>query len=311
MASMPQLPLRLHVHVRKFDITCDPHSPASALITQAKALSVAHPNITLEVLFNKSRRCVVDLRQPIHTSIRPHDEVEATSNLLVPDDSFINQLPPSVKVNSSNSSHRFFQQLCALDGMGQQAVNAYARQEQAKTTTSARFVSLLHLYYTTPHDDNAYLLAQPAPPLTLARAVLRRDSHRGMDKAPPLSPGTISSMATGNSSDSEGASPVAQPEKCSEVVDEFDVIFTQSAIGLKLAMDPTRKYPTVQECLPNSEAARYPAIVSGVAILTVNGDTVVSMGLTKTLAKLRDASRPVVIRFGRLKAAAASWHDVL
>lgn len=80
----------------------------------------------------------------------------------------------------------------------------------------------------------------------------------------------------------------------------FDIVFKQQAIGMKLGADDTKRYAVVKECFEGSEAKRYPEIQSGVVILAVNGQEVTGLGLSRVLYRLREAPRPVVVRFGRL-----------
>ncbi|CAH0479417.1 unnamed protein product [Peronospora belbahrii] len=80
----------------------------------------------------------------------------------------------------------------------------------------------------------------------------------------------------------------------------FDIVFKQQAIGMKLGADETKQYAIVKECFDGSEAKRYPEIQSGVVILAVNGQEVSGLGLSRVLYRLREAPRPVVVRFGRM-----------
>ena len=80
----------------------------------------------------------------------------------------------------------------------------------------------------------------------------------------------------------------------------FDIVFKQQAIGMKLGADETKQYAIVKECFEGSEAKRYPEIQSGVVIIAVNGQEVSGLGLSRVLYRLREAPRPVVVRFGRM-----------
>ncbi|KAE8884814.1 hypothetical protein PF003_g31070 [Phytophthora fragariae] len=80
----------------------------------------------------------------------------------------------------------------------------------------------------------------------------------------------------------------------------FDIVFKQQAIGMKLGADETKQFAIVKECFEGSEAKRYPEIQSGVVILAVNGQEVSGLGLSRVLYRLREAPRPVVVRFGRM-----------
>lgn len=80
----------------------------------------------------------------------------------------------------------------------------------------------------------------------------------------------------------------------------FDIVFKQQAIGMKLGADETNQFAVVKECFDNSEAARYPEIQNGVVILAVNGQECAGLKLSRILYRLREAPRPVVVRFGRI-----------
>uniref|UniRef100_M4B5R6 PDZ domain-containing protein n=1 Tax=Hyaloperonospora arabidopsidis (strain Emoy2) TaxID=559515 RepID=M4B5R6_HYAAE len=80
----------------------------------------------------------------------------------------------------------------------------------------------------------------------------------------------------------------------------FDIVFKQQAIGMKLGADESKQYAVVKECFDGSEAKRYPEIQNGVVILAVNGQEVGGLGLSRVLYRLREAPRPVVVRFGRM-----------
>ncbi|CAI5709820.1 unnamed protein product [Hyaloperonospora brassicae] len=80
----------------------------------------------------------------------------------------------------------------------------------------------------------------------------------------------------------------------------FDIVFKQQAIGMKLGADESKQYAIVKECFEGSEAKRYPEIQNGVVILAVNGQEVGGLGLSRVLYRLREAPRPVVVRFGRM-----------
>lgn len=80
----------------------------------------------------------------------------------------------------------------------------------------------------------------------------------------------------------------------------FDIVFKQQAIGMKLGADETKQFAIVKECFEGSEARKYPEIQSGVVILAVNGQEVSGLGLSRVLYRLREAPRPVVVRFGRM-----------
>jgi hypothetical protein len=85
-----------------------------------------------------------------------------------------------------------------------------------------------------------------------------------------------------------------------EMQDVFDIVFKQQSIGMKLGADESKPYPVVKECFDGTEAKKYPEIQNGVVILAVNGQEVSGLGLSRVLYRLREAPRPVVVRFGRL-----------
>ncbi|RLN97251.1 hypothetical protein BBJ28_00018815 [Nothophytophthora sp. Chile5] len=96
--------------------------------------------------------------------------------------------------------------------------------------------------------------------------------------------------------------PVANSERnpLDGMENVFDIVFKQQAIGMKLGADETKQFAIVKECFEGSEAKRYPEIQSGVVILAVNGQEVSGLGLSRVLYRLREAPRPVVVRFGRM-----------
>ncbi|DAZ93308.1 TPA: hypothetical protein N0F65_000859 [Lagenidium giganteum] len=115
-----------------------------------------------------------------------------------------------------------------------------------------------------------------------------------------------------NSNSSAGGSPsnayqLAKRALAENPLDEmenvFDIVFQQQAIGMKLGSDDSKQYAVVKECFDNSEAAQYPEIESGVVILAINGQEVSGIGLSRILYRLREAPRPVVVRFGRVAVA--------
>lgn len=89
----------------------------------------------------------------------------------------------------------------------------------------------------------------------------------------------------------------------------FDIVFKQQAIGMKLGADDSKRFAVVKECFEGSEAKRYPEIQSGVVILAVNGQEVTGLGLSRVLYRLREAPRPVVVRFGRMSRPSLDGHQ--
>lgn len=100
--------------------------------------------------------------------------------------------------------------------------------------------------------------------------------------------------------------PVVRRAASENLLDEmenvFDIVFKQQAIGMKLGSDETKQFAVVKECFEGSEARRYPEIQNGVVILAVNGQEVSGLGLARVLYRLREAPRPVVVRFGRISS---------
>ncbi|EGZ10939.1 hypothetical protein PHYSODRAFT_519773, partial [Phytophthora sojae] len=95
--------------------------------------------------------------------------------------------------------------------------------------------------------------------------------------------------------------PIPRPQNALDGMENvFDIVFKQQAIGMKLGADETKQFAIVKECFEGSEAKRYPEIQSGVVILAVNGQEVSGLGLSRVLYRLREAPRPVVVRFGRM-----------
>ncbi|KAF0709279.1 Aste57867_6007 [Aphanomyces stellatus] len=337
-----EVPVRIHIGVRAYDVSCQAQHAAETLLVRARELATDHAG-PLDALYNKTRHTVIDLGRPLGSCVAPNDDVEAMSLLALPDRSFLGRFPSNVSIQDSDAL--FYQQMCAFDIVGQTLLRHHARKDRAAKKAARNFASLLQLYYSNPFDADGNLpktvstalpavpvrvLASPAPaaprlgPLqppprpppqpTRPAPQLPRPSAAATAMSPLSSPDASAFTTDNESSSSESEQPHASPPaKKQELDNMFDVVFTQNAIGLKLVMDPMRKYATVRECLEKSEASRYPAIVPGVAIVSVNGQSVVGIGLTRTLVKLREAPRPLVVRFGHTAATSsvASWHDGL
>ncbi|TYZ63573.1 hypothetical protein PybrP1_013167 [[Pythium] brassicae (nom. inval.)] len=94
----------------------------------------------------------------------------------------------------------------------------------------------------------------------------------------------------------------SEPNPLDDMKNVFDIVFKQQSIGMKLGADETKQFAVVKECIDKSEAARYPEIQNGVVILAVNGQEVVGLSLARILYRLREAPRPVVVRFGRISS---------
>ncbi|CAK4623783.1 hypothetical protein LEN26_001550 [Aphanomyces euteiches] len=77
----------------------------------------------------------------------------------------------------------------------------------------------------------------------------------------------------------------------------FDVVFQQQSMGMKLGYDPVKKCAIVKECFEGTESKKYKQITSGVAIMSVNGQSLCGISLSKIMSRLREAQRPAVIRF--------------
>ncbi|CAK4197664.1 unnamed protein product [Aphanomyces euteiches] len=303
------LPVRLHIRVRTFEVACNPRSPAEALLIQARELSDI--DMPLDALFNKTRQAVIDLRQPLASSASPHDDIEARSSHGLRDDSFVRQLPTGLRVDPADAL--FYQQLCAFNVVGQKQERAAARKERESRRAALKFASLLRAYhsYSGSFDDSLTSARRKPVPERLTKRDPTVKSPKQL-VSPPYSPDASAFLTDDSSSSDESEttkSPKIDPHAANNV---FDVVFTQTAIGLKLIMDSTKTYATVRECLAKSEASRYDVIQPGVAVLAVNGQQVVGLGLSRTLAQLRAAPRPVVVRFGHVAASSgASWHDSL
>lgn len=122
---------------------------------------------------------------------------------------------------------------------------------------------------------------------------------RGRNSLPPPSPSpSMASLAA--------TTPVRRVtlDQAGNPLDEmeniFDVVFKQQSIGMKLGSDESKQYAVVKECFDGGEAKKHPEIQNGVVILAVNGQEVSGLGLSRVLYRLREAPRPVVVRFGRI-----------
>lgn len=126
---------------------------------------------------------------------------------------------------------------------------------------------------------------------------------------------TSPSLSVGNASPSPsrrlGVAALGEPNPLDDMKNVFDIVFKQQSIGMKLGSDETKQFAVVKECIDKSEAARYPEIQHGVVILAVNGQEVVGLSLARILYRLREAPRPVVVRFGRISSrqqpSAGTW----
>ncbi|KAG7399107.1 hypothetical protein PHYBOEH_009685 [Phytophthora boehmeriae] len=355
------LTVRLFVRTQTYDIPCDPRQPAKWLLQQAKTIQHsshrnAVPEDELEVLFNRTRRQVINLEDSIGSSISAMDVIDARTLLQTPDTSYNSALFPwlrsypgglqmAEKMDSSNGL--FFQQLYAFTLIGKRTPVSAAQRKQKHDQDN--FLSLLQTYVMGNYDQEDHKARGGTVNGTYATSQIRaggtstsmyvpssRENHNtGVRRATaPSSPaykpehdpngfsdsGSDSSMEdastaypTRSSLTRAPASPVQVPMVSSPSVSRqddrnpldkmdnvFDIVFKQQAIGMKLGADETKQFAIVKECFEGSEAKRYPEIQSGVVILAVNGQEVSGLGLSRVLYRLREAPRPVVVRFGRM-----------
>ncbi|KDO26046.1 hypothetical protein SPRG_08699 [Saprolegnia parasitica CBS 223.65] len=313
------VPLRLVAKLRTYDLSWNASLPAESLLHQARDLT--EHQIALDALFNTTQGREVDLTAPLGQSVAPNDVVEAKSFLDMPDDSYTT-LPWFAATTSQDGL--FYQQLCAMAIVGKRENRRVAREMRQRAKDTDQLLSLMALYFqTSPDQPNvAVVTDQPrivvrarrassapaAPPSPVVSSAIAR--------SPPRSP-DVSAFTDSDSEDPPMVSPPprATPPPSIKVTtpeDVFDVVFTQKAIGLKLIMDDGKRYAIVRECMAGSEAHRYPDIQPGVAVVAVNGQSMHGIGLNRTLSRLREAPRPVVVRFGHAaKATSASWSDLM
>lgn len=239
---------------------------------------------------------------------------------------------------SDSSSGLFFQQLYAFTLIGKRTPVS-AAQRKHKHDQDA-FLSLLHTYVTGNYDQDhrsrvpaptsSSLYTPSSHNIAARRATVPPSlvyppehdpsgfSDSGSDSSVEDSPAypTRSSLTNEYSAGPQRipapSSPVQQvPTVPSPSIPRqqnaldgmenvFDIVFKQQAIGMKLGADETKQFAIVKECFEGSEAKRYPEIQSGVVILAVNGQEVSGLGLSRVLYRLREAPRPVVVRFGRM-----------
>ncbi|GLE00271.1 hypothetical protein PINS_up008998 [Pythium insidiosum] len=377
-ATPETLTVRLFVSTQTYDIPCDPRQPALWLLQQAKNIQRANQSAAqqtrgnnqipeeLEVLYNRTRRIVIDLNEPIGRSIAPMDVIDARTVHQTPDMTSNSALFPWLrthpgglqlsddKMNSSDGL--FFQQLYAYTLIGQRTPQTVAQRQQQQKQEA--FLELLKAYvigsFEEPQIEVSYAPPAPAPraaptfyrPATPPHNPTRRasdfpispsyasnkekhgrrlteyeQSDSGSDHADENNGGlaprinVMSVQDTASRSRSHPASPAAantpshrapatsigSDSLLDEMENVFDIVFKQQAIGMKLGSDETKQYAVVKECLEGMEARRYPEIQNGVVILAVNGQEVSGLGLARVLYRLREAPRPVVVRFGRFK----------
>ncbi|ETL78300.1 hypothetical protein L917_20855 [Phytophthora nicotianae] len=330
------LTVRLFVRTQTYDIPCDPRQPAKWLLMQAKNIQRSSqkntpPEDELEVLFNRTTRRVIDLEDSIGSSISAMDVIDARTLLQTPDTSYNSVMFPwlrsypggllsSDKIDSSNGL--FFQQLYAFTLIGKRTPVSAAQRKQKQDQDA--FLSLLHTYVTGNYDQDHKSRPQPTGVrrVTVPSSPVYPPEHdpngfsdSGSDSSLEDSP----SYPTRPRNDNVGpqripapSSPVHQvptvpspsvprPQNALDGMENvFDIVFKQQAIGMKLGADETKQFAIVKECFEGSEAKRYPEIQSGVVILAVNGQEVSGLGLSRVLYRLREAPRPVVVRFGRM-----------
>ncbi|EQC27245.1 hypothetical protein SDRG_14960 [Saprolegnia diclina VS20] len=314
------VPLRLVIKLRTYDLSWNASLPAESLLDMARDLT--EQQMTLDGLFNATQGREVDLTAPLGQSVAPNDVVEAKSFLDMPDDSY-STLPWFAATTSQDGL--FYQQLCAMAIVGKRENRRVAKEMRQRAKDTDQLLSLMALYFQTSPDQPNVAVIEDRPRVVRARRALSSSAPVAppspivasiVARSPPRSP-DVSAFTDSDSEDPPMASPPPRatpppPVKVTTPDDMFDVVFTQKAIGLKLIMDDTKRYAIVRECMAGSEANRYPDIRPGVAVVAVNGQSVHGIGLNRTLSRLREAPRPVVVRFGHAaKASSASWSDVL
>ncbi|KAL7996105.1 putative mitochondrial carrier domain protein [Plasmopara halstedii] len=330
------LTVRLFVRTQTYDISCDPRQPAKWLLMQAKNIQRSSQKQTsqeeeLEVLYNRTTRRVINLEDSIGSSISSMDVVDARTLLQTPDTSCNSAMFPwlrsyaggllsSDKIDSSNGL--FFQQLYAFTLIGKRTPVSASQRKQKEDQDN--FLSLLHTYVMGSYDRD--YIPQPQPTgtrrLTAPSSPMYRPhydpngfSDSGSDSSVEESPSYPTYFSANDYTKPQrtliSPSPVNQvpmapspsAHRSQNALDEmdnvFDIVFKQQAIGMKLGADETKQFAIVKECFEGSEAKRYPEIQNGVVILAVNGQEVSGLGLSRVLYRLREAPRPVVVRFGR------------
>ncbi|TDH66104.1 hypothetical protein CCR75_005854 [Bremia lactucae] len=320
------LTVRLFVRTQTYDIPCDPRQPARWLLYQAKNIERANHKTAsdeFEVLFNRTTRRVVDLEASIGSSISAMDVVDARTLLPTFETSYNSALFPWVRSypetllssetqNSANGL--FFQQLYAFTLIGKRTPVITASHRKQKDDQEA-FLSLLQKYVLGSYDPNLYGHLKsvrraiiPSSPAYTPPCGTNTFSDSGSDSSgdllPPSTPHFVSK--THSMLVPTPASPVhkillkSSNKTLNRLDNVFDIVFKQQAIGMKLGADESKQLAIVKECFDGSEAKRYPEIQCGVIILAVNGQEVTGLGLSRVLYRLREAPRPVVVRFGRM-----------
>ncbi|KAI9918478.1 hypothetical protein PsorP6_011740 [Peronosclerospora sorghi] len=149
--------------------------------------------------------------------------------------------------------------------------------------------------YIPEHDPNGFSDSGSDSSLEDFPSYPTRSSHTNESGALQRVSASLSSDQAPKISSSSNPHPQQAVDGIENV---FDIVFKQQAIGMKLGADDTKQYAIVKECFEGSEAKRYPEIQTGVVILAVNGQEVGGLGLSRVLYRLREAPRPVVVRFG-------------
>ncbi|OQR82016.1 hypothetical protein THRCLA_11210 [Thraustotheca clavata] len=197
-----------------------------------------------------------------------------------------------------------------MAAVGRQEQSQVDLQKQVIQKQTDHLISLMKLYLKTTEDINCLPEYQ-----TYIRRTLQKEADKCVSspllsaKPVPISPINDFSAFSDSDDDEEmpqEITPTQEKNNSEHPLDVFEIVFVQKSIGLKLIMDDAKRFVVVRECINDSEAKKYSDIYPGVIILAVNGT------INRTLTRLRDAPRPLVVRFGHPnKANVGSWNDAL
>ena len=247
--------------------------------------------------------CVaVSLNSAVGATIEENDVLEARFYDSASNDRPETRVPMNMGTRgfATHQDGLFFQQLQAFQFVGNNlgpTSEASRRKEQEE-----RFVQLLRLYMrkSETEDGEARVVVTPTPSLSVQLGNLTDSESESHEIVVGDSDCESKSASSRTPQSSPSIPGIGQLEKV------FEIVFNQQSIGMKLGSDRTKKYAVVKECFEDTEASRYAEIQPGIVILAVNGDSVAGIGLSRTLVRLREAQRPVVVRFGKPPKAKSS-----
>lgn len=224
---------------------------------------------------------------PHHTQL--HHQHSQMLRPLTPTTSSSLSYDPRDRRTSSNSSNQMYGSRDYQSPVGQRHADFPPERDHSSFSDSGSD--------NNPEADTIPLRVNPLQPSSPYHESMRPS---GMQSPSSPSMGMASSSYMSSSASTSRSSLVLQDNPLEDMENVFDIVFKQQAIGMKLGADESKQFAVVKECFEGSEAKRYPEIQNGVVILAVNGQEVAGLGLSRILYRLREAPRPVVVRFGRI-----------